>query len=175
MIDVAHLSSPVHVGIGGLFPTLAWPGFPDRSLFWCRSKEDNPFLTFLGRKFQIGEGDFFFALALPAEKTADVVYCLQPGNLGLQAKTQDTVEVGPARLKSCPNAKNSRAVCPTRQHSCLGTTLYADSSHVRPAVHSGGERREESGTVLFSSLRRPPTPTRPMPSGAFCPTVLSLR
>jgi hypothetical protein len=33
------------------------------------------------------------------------------------------------------------------RHPGLGTTLCADSSHVHLAVHSGGERREEFGTV----------------------------
>src|SRR5215469_14458491 len=64
MIDVGHLSPPVHVGVGGFFLTFAWPGFPDRGLLLCPSNEDNPILTFLGRRLQVGESDFFFVLAI---------------------------------------------------------------------------------------------------------------
>src|SRR6516164_156995 len=87
MIDVGHLSPPVHVGVGGFFLTFAWPGFPDGGLLLCLLEFQAGNVVVFGKTLD-GTHVLLANLAkggrrrdreisLPAEKTADVAHGLQ--------------------------------------------------------------------------------------------------
>src|SRR5262249_11284691 len=114
VIDIGHLPTPIHVGMGCLLLSFPRPRPPNRGLLLCDADQHYAILCFTSCRFQVRASQLFFILSLVE---------LHDGDLMFFGKAVDGFYVLLTNLAKCSRGRNLELLLPAQEFTHIPNRL----------------------------------------------------